>query len=123
MRIVAHMRLRRFGFIELEDAVDRQAQSPRGHRVHEIGAHVLDLGAQLLHRARAMGDADIGDALVGVEVEVEVAAPAAEPPELAVGAHHTGAFLFWLAAAPRANSVMGWAALPSVAFSTASDQS
>ena len=81
MRIRAHTRLCCLGVVELEDAVDWQRELPRGHGVPQIGAHVADFGPQLIHRPRAVGDPDIGYALVGVEVAVEFDVTAAKTPD------------------------------------------
>src|SRR5690348_8030727 len=82
MRIAANMSFRRFGLVQLEDVIDWIHELAGGDRAPDIGAHVAHLGAQLVLRTRLVGHADIGDAPIGVEVEIELAAPAAQSPDI-----------------------------------------
>ena len=65
------MRLRRDGFREREGLVDRQVQLASADGVLEVAPHHAGFLAQFVDRARAVRDADVGDALRRVQVEVE----------------------------------------------------
>src|SRR5262250_1969896 len=78
MLVLAHVRLRRYGFVERKAAVDRQAELARSHRLPQIGAHAaIDL-THFLERAGAESHADIVDAPQGMQVEVEFGLHAGE---------------------------------------------
>src|SRR6185295_9329163 len=63
-----------------------------GHSVPEVGAHVAHFGPQLVHRARAVCDTDIGNAFVGVEVAIEFDVTAAETADVDDAPQYRGRF-------------------------------
>src|SRR5262245_37959744 len=70
--VLAHVRLRRYRFIEWEAPVDRQLELAHRHRIPQIGAHTATDLAHLLERAGTKGHADIFDAPQRVQVEIEL---------------------------------------------------
>src|SRR6476659_6498583 len=122
MRIRAHVRLCCLGVIELEDAVDRQRELACGHSVPEVGAHVADFGPQFVHRARAVGDTDIGNAFIGVEVAIKFDVTAAETADIDDAPQHRGRFHVLVHRRPEIMSITTSTPLPAVTFKTSSDQ-
>ena len=97
---------------------DSLPASTAGHRSARISAHDL---AHLLRGAGAEGDADIVDALERVQVEVELALLAAEPPDIDDAAEdRTRLRGSALATPPDTRSTIRSTPLSPVAFFTAS---
>ena len=82
MPVGAHIGQRVGGLIEWESLVDRQAQLAGGDGVPEVLAHQAVYRPNLLDRAGAEGDADIGDPLQRVQIEIELALETTEPADI-----------------------------------------
>jgi len=76
------VRERQANVVEGEDAIDRQAQRPRFDRSPDVLLHLVEDRANLLDGTGAEGDADIGDAACGMQVEIEIAVGAAESADI-----------------------------------------
>ena len=85
-----HVGERRCGFIEREAAVYRERQLAGAHRGPQVLPHQAVDFADLLHRACAKSDTDVGDALGRVQVEIEFAFRAAQPADVDDAAEHAG---------------------------------
>src|ERR1700686_4871069 len=82
MPVGFHVLERLADIVECEHLVDRQLQFALLHRSPDIPADLAKDLADFLDRAGAEGDADIGDAARGLQVEVEIGAGAAEPADI-----------------------------------------
>src|SRR5438477_146123 len=68
--------------VEPKDLVDRQLQLARFDGRPDVLADLVKNLADFVDGPRAEGDADIGDAARGVQVEIELGAGAAEPADI-----------------------------------------
>src|SRR6201984_674892 len=82
MLVGFHVLERLADVVEGKHLVDRQLQPARFHRAPEILFDLVKNLADLLDRAGAEGDADIGDAARGMQVEIELGAGAAKATDI-----------------------------------------
>jgi hypothetical protein len=85
--------------VELVDLVDRQLQLARFGGRPDVLADLVEDVVDLRDGAGAEGDADIGDAARGMQVEIEFGAGAAETANIDDAALTLVAASFWLATA------------------------